>query len=91
MENRISGKIEKKYIINNTINGTEREDISSKPFQLSANIGIGLQYRLVSIIGIYAEPGLSYYFDDHSDIQTIYKEKPFNFNFNIVLRFTWEK
>lgn len=91
MENRISGKIEKKYIINNTINGTEREDISSKPFQLSANIGIGLQYRLVSIIGIYAEPGLSYYFDDHSDIQTIYKEKPFNFNFNIGLRFTWEK
>lgn len=91
MENRLSGKIEKKYVINNTIYETEKENISSKPFQLSANIGIGLQYRLVSIIGIYAEPGLSYYFDDHSDIQTIYKEKPFNFNFNIGLRFTWGK
>lgn len=91
MENRISGKIEKKYVINNKINETEREDISSKPFQLSANIGVGLHYRLVSIVGIYAEPGLSYYFDDNSDVRTIYKEKPFNFNFNLGLRFTLGK
>ena len=36
---------------------------------------------------LYAEPMLSYYFDNGSQISTIYQEKPFNYGFNIGLRF----
>lgn len=90
-EKRIAGKLEKKYFIDNKAEQTDKEHIKSKPIQLSANIGAGLQYNLSPAIGIYAEPGLSYYVDDHSSVQTIYKEKPFNFNFNLGLRFSFGK
>lgn len=45
-----------------------------------------MQYNISSMVGIYAEPGLSYYFDNGSNIETIYSEKPLNFNLNIGLR-----
>ena len=35
------------------------------------------------------EPGDSYYFKDGSSLKTIYKDKPFNFNFNLGVRFTF--
>lgn len=91
IEQRIKGKVEKKYFIDNKAEKTERENIASKPLQLSANIGAGLQYNLSPTIGIYAEPGLSYYVDDNSSIQTIYKEKPLNFNLNLGIRFSFKK
>lgn len=40
------------------------------------------------MVGVYVEPGLSYYFDDGTDIKTIYKDKPLNLNLNFELRFT---
>ena len=41
--------------------------------------------------GIYAEPGVAYYFDNESSLPTIYQEKPFNFNLNMGLRFNLGK
>ena len=32
--------------------------------------------------------GVSYHLDDHSSLQTIYKEKPLNFNLNVGVRYT---
>lgn len=34
------------------------------------------------MVGVYVEPGLSYYFDDGTDMKTIYKDKPLNLNLN---------
>ena len=34
-------------------------------------------------------PGVAYYFDDGSDIQTIRKENPFNFNIQAGIRLTY--
>ena len=39
-------------------------------------------------VGVYVEPGVSYYFDDRSPLSTIYKEKPLNFNLNLGVRYT---
>ena len=47
-----------------------------------------MQYDMVKNIGIFAEPGLSYYFDDRSSLSTIYKDKPLNFSFSFGLRCT---
>ena len=59
--------------------------------QWPVNASVGLQYNITPSMGLYAEPGASYYFNDGTSLKTIYKDKPFNFNFNLGLRFTFGK
>lgn len=86
-EKCVSGTTDEGYAENNTMKYTNTHDISSKPLQMSVNAGVGIQFDFIDNVGIYAEPGLSYYFDDGSALQTIYKEKPLNFNLNVGVRF----
>lgn len=86
-EKCVSGTTDEGYAENNTMKYTNTQDISSKPLQMSVNAGVGIQFDFIDNVGIYAEPGLSYYFDDGSALQTIYKEKPLNFNLNVGVRF----
>ncbi|MDD6112118.1 MAG: RNA polymerase, partial [Prevotellaceae bacterium] len=44
------------------------------------------EYNLTPTLGIYLEPGVSHHFNNHSDIQNIYKDKPWNFNLNFGFR-----
>ena len=41
-------------------------------------------------VGIYVEPGIGYYFDDNTNVRTIYKEHPVTFNLNVGLRLNFE-
>lgn len=82
----VSGTLKKSYVINGQTRDDGHESISIRPLQWSVNAGAGVQYNISSMVGIYAEPGLSYYFDNGSNIETIYSEKPLNFNLNIGLR-----
>ena len=90
-EKCVSGTTDEGYVENNTMKYTNTQDISSKPLQMSVNAGVGIQFDFIDNVGIYAEPGLSYYFDDGSALQTIYKEKPLNFNLNVGVRFKFSK
>lgn len=90
-EKCVSGTTDEGYVENNTMKYTNTQDISSKPLQMSVNAGVGIQFDIIDNVGIYAEPGLSYYFDDGSALQTIYKEKPLNFNLNVGVRFRLSK
>lgn len=90
-EKCVSGTTDEGYAENNTMKYTNTHDISSKPLQMSVNAGVGIQFDFIDNVGIYAEPGLSYYFDDGSALQTIYKEKPLNFNLNVGVRFRLSK
>ena len=90
-EKCVSGTTDEGYVENNTMKYTNTQDISSKPLQMSVNAGVGIQFDIIDNVGIYAEPGLSYYFDDGSALQTIYKEKPLNFNLNVGVRFKLSK
>lgn len=87
-EKCVSGTSDKEYFINNTSRKSETLSIDSKPLQMSVNAAVGVQLKVLGGIGIYAEPGVSYHFDDGSSLQTIYKEKPLNFNINVGLRYT---
>lgn len=60
-----------------------------KPLQFSLAGGVGAQYNITKKLGIYAEPGVAYYFDDGSDTETIRKEKKFNINLQAGLRLTY--
>lgn len=86
-EKCVSGTTDEGYVENNTMKYTNTHNISSKPLQMSVNAGVGIQFDFIDNVGIYAEPGLSYYFDDGSALQTIYKEKPLNFNLNVGVKF----
>ncbi len=55
--------------------------------QWSVGASVGLQLRLSKHIGLFAEPGVRYFFDDGSNIPTLRKDKPFQFNFQVGLRF----
>lgn len=90
-EKCVSGTTDEGYAENNTMKYTNTHDISSKPLQMSVNAGVGIQFDFIDNVGIYAEPGLSYHFDDGSALQTIYKEKPLNFNLNVGVRFRLSK
>ena len=67
--------------------GSEKETV--KPMQFSVSGAVGAQLNATKRVGIYVEPGVAYYFDDGSDIQTIRKENPFNFNIQAGIRLTY--
>ena len=87
-EKCVSGTTYKEYFINNTSRKSETLGIDSKPLQMSVNAAVGVQFNVLGGIGIYAEPGVNYHFDDGSSLQTIYKEKPLNFSFSVGVRYT---
>lgn len=62
------------------------ESVSIAPLQLSLNAGLGAEYEFVDWLSIYAEPGLAYYFDNGSKVQTFYQDKPLSFNLNLGLK-----
>lgn len=88
VEKNISGKLNTDYVVNGKLDSTEEDHISMKQLQWSLNTSTGIEYNLFSKIGLYAEPGVIYYFKNGSGIETIYKEKPINFNLRVGLRFS---
>ena len=87
-EKCVSGKTTHEYVISGEKKKHEAEDVAAKPWQLSVNAALGAQFDVLRNVGVYVEPGVSYYFDDRSPLSTIYKEKPLNFNFNLGVRYT---
>lgn len=87
-EKCVSGKTTHEYVISGEKKKYEAEDVAAKPWQLSVNAALGAQFDVLRNVGVYVEPGVSYYFDDRSPLSTIYKEKPLNFNLNLGVRYT---
>lgn len=54
--------------------------------QLSANLGLGAEYRITDNFGIYLDPSINYYFYSNQP-KSIRTEKPFMFNLSIGIRF----
>ncbi len=84
MEKCISGK----ETVSTSDNSTS-STLSVPEFQFSVAGGIGVNYRLVGHLGIFIEPGASYFFDDGNEIKTIRKHAPFNFQLQGGLRMAW--
>ena len=91
VEKCISGKLETLYYGAEDITSSEKEDLKIKKLQWSVGATVGAQLNVTDRFGIYAEPGVVYYFDDGSKVQTIRKEKPFNFNLQLGVRFSLSK
>lgn len=67
------------------MSGTEVEMDKDRP-QWSVQGALGVQYNVIPLLGIYVEPGMKHYFNNHSYIRNFFKDKPTNFNLQIGLR-----
>lgn len=86
----ISGTSDTDYISGSTVTRTETESVRDTHPQWSVNAAAGVQYNFIDRLGVYVEPGVSYYIDNGGTVSTIYRDKPLNFNLNLGLRFTIE-
>ena len=80
------GAVEKcisdKYDVLNTIH-THKEKV--KGVQLSANVGIGMEFMLGKHLGLYIDPSLRYYFDNGQP-ESIRTAQPLMFGFEMGFR-----
>jgi hypothetical protein len=60
--------------------------VRMKEWQWSVNARAGVSYPLLRFVSAYAEFGAAYYFDNGSEIETVYSDKAFNISPQIGLR-----
>lgn len=87
MEKCVSGSVETVCVDDNNRKSFGNEKLDIKPLQFSVLASVGLQANFNKLLSLYLEPGMIYYFDDKTEILTIRKDKPFNFNLQLGLRF----
>lgn len=91
VEKCVSGKQEVTYAYNTNSIEKETRSLNISPLQWSVMAAVGAQVNITKRFGFYIEPGMAYYFDDRSDVETIRKQHPFNFNLQFGLRFSLSK
>lgn len=64
----------------------ESENVTEGRLQFSVMAGVGVAYSLSQKVDIFVEPGVSNYFDNHSSVTNIYKDRPLNFDLKVGLR-----
>lgn len=57
----------------------------------SAALSIGGELRISKDVSAYIEPGISHHFNNGSNVENIYKDKPTNFNLNMGVRINLNK
>ncbi len=54
--------------------------------QWSLGGSIGVEYNIIPLVGIYAEPGLRYYLKNNSKVKTFFKDQPLNWTLQLGIR-----
>lgn len=67
-----------------------KSNIDNDRAQFSVTGGAGVQLNVAQQLGVYVEPGVRYYFDNGSAVQTIFKEHPTKFSLQVGLRWNIE-
>lgn len=81
----LGSSCEEKTTINGNLLSTKQ--LQLKPsIQWSVGLGIGLEYRLTPVIGLYTEPSLNYFFKSGDGIDTYRTVHPATFSIPIGIR-----
>lgn len=75
-----------KMIDGHSTENRKQNKITENRLQYSANAALGAELKINRDLSFFTEPGISYYFNNGSQVENIYKAKPWNFNLNIGLR-----
>ncbi|MGM9734791.1 MAG: hypothetical protein ACI3ZL_00070 [Candidatus Cryptobacteroides sp.] len=84
-----SGRQIEEYVYNSVPGNSESSKLIEKPLQWSVRAEAGLEYDFAPFAGIYAEPGMTWHFNNGSPVDNIYKSRPFNFSLSIGIRFNF--
>ena len=87
VEKCVGGTTSTSYVVKSSVSSSTKDRITVDPLQWSVGASLGIGYRFNGLVGIYLEPGVSYYFDNGSFVETVYRERPLNFSLGIGLRF----
>jgi hypothetical protein len=86
VELNVSGSLKRTTYLPNS-NFSNRESLRMKEPLFSVNSRAGIAYPVWRFINIYAEGGVSYYFDNKSFIRTVRSDKPFNVSLQAGISF----
>lgn len=85
----VDGSLNTNYYLNNIRERKSKTDLDVGKVQMSALASLGVQYDISKPVSIYAEPGIAYYFDDKSVVETIRKEQPLTASVQFGVRFAF--
>lgn len=85
----VDGSLNTNYYLNNIRKKKSKTDLDVGKVQMSALASLGVQYDISKPVSIYAEPGIAYYFDDKSVVETIRKEQPLTASVQFGVRFAF--
>ena len=71
--------------VRSVTSGVEQQ-IARDRWQFSVQGAVGIQYDVLPQLGLYAEPGVKYYFDNGSQMSNYFKDKPLNLHLQVGLR-----
>ena len=85
-EKLVSGERKTEYLSGEPV--VEKQSISEKQMQWSIGGAVGVEMKLVDHVSLFAEPGVVHHFDNGSDVENVYKERPTDFSLRVGLRLT---
>ena len=91
VEKCVSGTLESTYVADNDVHEKESVSLHVHRLQWSVAASVGAQVNFTRALSLFVEPGVAYYFDDRSKVETIRKEHPCNFDLRFGLRFELSK
>lgn len=69
----------------------ESEKVKERRPQFSVKAAVGGAYNFTPNVSVYVEPGVNYYFDNHSSVINSYKDRPTSFSLNMGFRININK
>ncbi len=89
VEKCVKGSSTTDYVVNGESESTRHDRVRDSRLQYSLNAAVGIELKSTERIGIYVEPGISYHFNNHSNVTNIYKDTPLNFSLGMGVRYSF--
>ena len=86
----VGGNVDVAVVVNSQLISQDSYRLHNLPVHFSVLGSAGAEYSFFKDLGLFVEPGVSYHFRDHSNISSIYKVHPLNFNLQLGLRWRIE-
>ena len=87
----VKGKADVARTVYGSSTTESNENIHEHKLQYSVFGAAGMEVKAADKLSFYVEPGLAHYFDNHSSVINIYKDKPTQFTVNVGLRINLNK
>jgi hypothetical protein len=85
----VAGRESTKSYLGDLQTGASYANMRMKEWQWSVGAHAGVSYPVLRPISVFVEMGAAYYFDNGSDIETVFTEKPFTVNPQLGFRLSF--